>query len=171
MNGLPARYGDRRHLHRRRHVQSGNITGAAHDPQMPANLIIMADIEIVELVQVIVGHQPSHLLEIVRLELDAGRCGIAKRLLPTRYERLNKQAAGRLPSDEPQASGALCQTENFIWLRCSQPLEVGMQFAIERVMTVLERVHAFVECGLRRFQSNPAILIESTLLAAPFRVP
>ncbi|MNG40969.1 hypothetical protein D3C84_1298460 [compost metagenome] len=60
---------------------------------MPADRLVVGDIQIVELGAAVVADQPRLLLEMLGLEIDQGRGAVAMRLLAARHQRLAELAA------------------------------------------------------------------------------
>ena len=110
----------------------GRVRHARHHAQVPAVLLVVRHVQIVELRRVVVAHEPGRLLEVRRLELHRGDRAVAVRLLAARHQRLPENAADGFAAIQPQIPGACAQAEQFLGLRRAQPLEVdGQLIAVE----------------------------------------
>ncbi len=83
-----------------------------HHPDVAADFVVVADMEIMELGAVVISDQPRRLLEMLGREVHRARCRIAEILLAPRDQRLGEQAADRLAAEQAEMAGARGQAED-----------------------------------------------------------
>ena len=106
---------------------------AAHHPQVLADRVVVADVQIVQLGAIVVADQPSGLLEVLRLEVQHGGGRVAVRLLATGDQRLGEHAAQALAAMETQGSRLGAEAEDLFGIGRPQPLEVDGQLGLVEV--------------------------------------
>src|SRR6185436_7940478 len=97
-------------LHRGREgVRLRRVRRARHHPYVPAHLLVVRYMQIVELRRVVVTHETGGLLVVSRLEFHRGDRAVAMRLLAAGDQRLPEQAADGFAAIQPQESAARAQ--------------------------------------------------------------
>ena len=119
---------------RREEIGLRQVRHARHHAHVPAVLLVVRYVQIVELRRVVVTHEPRRLLEVRRLELHRGDRAVAMCLLTTRHQRLPENTADGFAAIQPQVPGACAQAEQFLGPRRAQPLEVDGQLAAVEVL-------------------------------------
>ena len=101
---------------------------------MLADGLVVRDVEVMKLRAVVVADEPSHLLEMLRLDLDDRRGAETVRLLTARDECLTKLAANRFAAVETQVTRTRCQAEELVRPRRSKPLKRERQRGVVEVI-------------------------------------
>jgi hypothetical protein len=115
-----------------------NLVGhAGHHSKVPADALVMRDVEIVKLGTVVVTEEPRHLLKMSRFELNYRAGAETVGLLAARNEGLPKEAPDRLSTVEAQVTRAGAKAEELIRPGRSQPLKLHRQLGTVEVFADL----------------------------------